>query len=172
MAEITTNNQHKNGKRLLRKSTRVDLTPMVDLGFLLITFFVFTTTMSTTTAMGMVTPKDKNTIKDKICESCVITVLLAANNKLYYYEGTESNAPFKVSDYSAKGLRTLLMNKRKQVLGINREPILIIKPSTTSTFKNLINSIDESNICMYKRYYIDQLSATEKIKLISQFYTK
>lgn len=167
MAEILKNSKKKNGIRCTRKSTRVDLTPMVDLGFLLITFFVFTTTMSTTTAMGMVTPKEANP-NDNICESCVITLIPAANNKLYYYEGKESDAVYKTTDYSAGGLRNLLVNKKKQVLAINREPILIIKPGATSTFKNLINIIDESNICMYKRYYIDKLSAVEKIKLNNQ----
>lgn len=166
MAEILNNNKEKNGIRCIRKSTKVDLTPMVDLGFLLITFFVFTTTMSTTTAMGMVTPKEAG--NDNICESCVITLMPAANNKLFYYEGKESDAVYKTTDYSASGLRTLLVNKKRQVLGINREPILIIKPSATSTFKNLINIIDESNICLYKKYYLDKVSAVEKIKLNNQ----
>ncbi len=164
MAEILNNNKEKNRKRCIRKSTRVDLTPMVDLGFLLITFFVFTTAMSTTTAMGMVTPKAGDT-NDNICESCVITLLPSANNKLYYYEGKESAAVYKTTDYSAGGLRALLVNKKKQVLAVHREPILIIKPGATSTFKNLINIIDESNICMYKRYYLDTLSAIEKGRL-------
>ncbi|MFN0082786.1 MAG: ExbD/TolR family protein [Ferruginibacter sp.] len=162
MAEIL-NNKQKNGKRCIKKSTRVDLTPMVDLGFLLITFFVFTTTMSTTTAMGIVTPKGTETADD-VCESCVITLIPTANNKLYYYEGKDNAGPYKMTDYSASGLRTLLVNKKRQVLALNREPVLIIKPSATSTFKNLINIIDESNICMYKRYYLDKLSAVEKVK--------
>ncbi len=167
MAEILNNSKQKNSKRCRKKSTRVDLTPMVDLGFLLITFFVFTTTMSTTTAMGMVTPKGTET-NDDVCESCVITLIPTANNKLYYYEGKESDAAYKTTDYSASGLRNLLVNKKKQVLGINREPVLIVKPSQTSTFKNLINIIDESNICMYKRYYLDKLSPMEKVKLDNQ----
>ena len=99
MAEITNNQKQLKGKRLLKKSTRVDLTPMVDLGFLLITFFVFTTTMSTTKAMGMITPNDNDTsTTDLICESCVITVLPTANNKLYYYEGSDKNAQYKITD--------------------------------------------------------------------------
>ena len=89
MAEITNNSKQIKGKRLIRKSTRVDLTPMVDLGFLLITFFVFTTTMSSVKAMAMVSPKDNTTKTDDLCESCVITILAAANNKLFYYEGSE-----------------------------------------------------------------------------------
>ncbi|MCY7293542.1 MAG: biopolymer transporter ExbD [Ferruginibacter sp.] len=165
MSDILSSEKKKNGNRLIRKSTRVDLTPMVDLGFLLITFFVFTTTMSTTTAMGMVTPKDVDTTNDLVCESCVITVLPTANNKLYYYEGSEKNARYKTTDYSAAGLRALLMNKKASAKAIHKEAILIIKPGATSSFKNLINIIDESNICMYKRYYLDKLPIEEEKKL-------
>ena len=166
MSEIISTEKMKNSNKLIRKSTRVDLTPMVDLGFLLITFFVFTTTMSTVTAMGMVTPKDvDSTINDPVCESCVITVLPSANNKLYYYEGAEKNADYKLTDYSASGLRTLLMKMKAAAKAINKDAILIIKPGATSSFKNLINIIDESNICMYKRYYLDKVNSEEEKKL-------
>lgn len=166
MSEIISTEKMKNSNKLIRKSTRVDLTPMVDLGFLLITFFVFTTTMSTVTAMGMVTPKDvDSTINDPVCESCVITVLPSANNKLYYYEGAEKNADYKLTDYSASGLRTLLMKKKAAAKAINKDAILIIKPGATSSFNNLINIIDESNICMYKRYYLDKVNSEEEKKL-------
>lgn len=162
MSEIITSEKNKKGNRLVRKSTRVDLTPMVDLGFLLITFFVFTTTMSSVTAMGMVTPKDIDSTNDLVCENCVITVLPAGNNNLYYYEGSQKNALYKKTNYSATGLRTLLMKKKASAKAINREAILIIKPGAFSSFKNLINIIDESNICMYKRYYLDKISVQEE----------
>lgn len=162
MSEIITSEKNKKSNRLARKSTRVDLTPMVDLGFLLITFFVFTTTMSTTNAMAMVTPKEDTKVTDDICESCVITVLPTANNKLYYYEGSDKNAQYKITDYSAAGLRALLMKKKTAAKALNRNAILIIKPGATSSFKNLINIIDESNICMYKRYYLDKISISEE----------
>ena len=104
MAEITNNQKHAKGKRLLRKSTRVDLTPMVDLGFLLITFFVFTTTMSSVKAMAMVAPKEDSFITDNLCESCVITVLPGANNRLFYYEGSDKNPVYKETSYAPEGL--------------------------------------------------------------------
>ena len=163
MSEIITSEKNKKSNRLVRKSTRVDLTPMVDLGFLLITFFVFTTTMSTTKAMGMITPNDTDTgTTDLICESCVITVLPTANNKLYYYEGSDKNAQYKITDYSAAALRTLLMKKKTAAKAINKDAIIVIKPGATSSFKNLINIIDESNICRYKRYYLDKISISEE----------
>ncbi len=162
MAELANNPKQVIGKRMVRKSTRVDLTPMVDLGFLLITFFVFTTTMTTANAMAMITPKDDKKVTDDICESCAITVLPAANNRLYYYEGSDNNAKYKTTTYGAQGLRKLLLKKKASVAGLNKDAILIIKPGTFSTFKNLIDIIDESNICMYKRYYLDKSTATDE----------
>ncbi len=165
MAEITTTNSKKGGKRCTKKSTRVDLTPMVDLGFLLITFFVFTTTMSITTTMGMVTPKDSIHEPTEIPESTVITLLPAADNKLFYYEGAEKNAVYKTTDYSAAGIRKILLDKKKRVEANKKDAVLIIKPSKFSTFKNLVNLIDESKICMYKIYFLDKASAEDEIKI-------
>ena len=165
MAEIINNQKQNKGKRLIRKSTRVDLTPMVDLGFLLITFFVFTTTMSSVKAMAMVSPKEDVTATDDICESCVITVLPTGNNKLFYYEGSNKNPVYKTTTYGAEGLRTLLVNKKKQVEKLKRNAVLIIKPGASSSFKNLINIIDESNISLYKRYYLDRASLVDETNI-------
>jgi biopolymer transport protein ExbD len=164
MAEITTTNSNKGGKRCIKKSTKVDLTPMVDLGFLLITFFVFTTTMSISTAMGMITPKEEGP-NTPIAESTVITILPAADNRLYYYEGFAENAKFNTTTYTSDGLRKLLVDKKKRVEANGKDAILIIKPSKFSNFKNVVNIIDESKICMYKRYFLDKASGEDEMKM-------
>ena len=91
MAEIdTSGGGHKKGpgvKKSKKLSTRVDLTPMVDLGFLLITFFVFTTTMSQATAMNMNEPKDDPDQQLKVKNSGAMTILLGKGNQVYYYFG-------------------------------------------------------------------------------------
>src|SRR4030095_13381595 len=76
-------------KKAKKLSTRVDMTPMVDLGFLLITFFVFTATMSSPTTLDLNMPKDIKDKKDQTeaKESGVLTIMLGKGNQVYYYEG-------------------------------------------------------------------------------------
>src|SRR5579872_6478254 len=108
MAEMDTSGGggHKKGpgvKKGKKLSTRVDLTPMVDLGFLLITFFIFTTTMSQPTTLHLHLPKDvPNDQRQPAKESQVITFLLGKKDMVYYYEGADP-AKMQASDF--KGIR-------------------------------------------------------------------
>jgi biopolymer transport protein ExbD len=170
---IEINNQPSQKKRQRtqcnKKSTRVDLTPMVDLGFILITFFIFTAALTDAKAMNMLLPNDQDsTVHDSLCESCVLTFILAGNNKLYYYEGKEETAVYKTSNYSSKGIRQLITDKKKQVFTKLKDDkmVVIIKPGETSSFKNLVDVIDECNINVVKRYYVDAI--TEKENAASQ----
>lgn len=163
MDEITTTSKTKaiGVKRLIKKSTKVDLTPMVDLGFLLITFFVFTTTMAKPTAMNIVVPNDKDsTINDPVCNSCVLTVLLEKNNTIKYFEGNEEQAQVKETNYSPDGIRKILVNKKhavKKARGNANQMVLIIKPTSACTFQNFVDITDEVAINDIKRYYIDDV---------------
>src|SRR6185295_13160446 len=82
---------HKKGpgvKKAKKLSTRVDMTPMVDLGFLLITFFIFTATMKSPTTMDLNMPKETDKKDEtKIKQSGALTILLGKNDQVYYYEG-------------------------------------------------------------------------------------
>ena len=165
MSENIATDRTRGSKRSAKKSTRIDLTPMVDLGFLLITFFVFTTAMTKPKVLDIRTPKNDSSANDPVCESCAITLLPSANDQLFYYEGSSVNAVYKTTNYSPAGLRTLLMKKKNAVASIGRDAVLIIKPCSKSTFKNLINIIDESNITGYKRYYLDSPDGEEVKKI-------
>ena len=114
---------HKKGpgvKKAKKLSTRVDMTPMVDLGFLLITFFIFTTTMTTPTTLDLNMPKDIKDEKEQTeaKESGVLTIMLGKADQVYYYEGkllvdaTGNN--FKSTTF--KGIRDIIINKKKDVI--------------------------------------------------------
>ncbi len=76
------------------------MTPMVDLGFLLITFFIFSTTMSQPTAMPLLMPKDtdKPEEQNKVKASGALTIMLGKSDGIYYYEGDDPTK-IQASDY-------------------------------------------------------------------------
>jgi biopolymer transport protein ExbD len=160
-------------------STRVDLTPMVDLGFLLITFFMLTTTLAKPQIMALVMP-DKDIKKEDIepvKESKVLTLLLGANDKVYWYEGI-TDAVLDSTDYSAEGMRKVILNKKEKVKGQfgeedyedfkTKEPRkgsfinVIIKPTEDARYKNLVDALDEMAICKVRYYVILDVSDLEK----------
>jgi biopolymer transport protein ExbD len=172
MADIQpkeSNSNKRGGKRMKKKSTAVDLTPMVDLGFILLTFFIFTSTMAEPTVMNIVVPKETKEAPSEICESCALTVLLHDKDKLMYYLGDSDTATYHPTTFSAEGIRTLLTEKKKQVQALRGadQLQLIIKPSDQSTLGSLIDIIDENNIALIARYYIDDLNERDKEKIIN-----
>jgi biopolymer transport protein ExbD len=81
----------KTTKRKVHHFLRIDMTPMVDLGFLLITFFIFTTTMSDKKAMRLIMPVGEGEPMP-VKESEVLTILLGQKNNVYAYEGKFADA--------------------------------------------------------------------------------
>ncbi len=164
MAEIEkakpANKNKKNA--FVKRNTRVDLTPMVDLGFLLITFFVFTTTLSLPTVMSLNMPFDKVLPSDPICESCVLTILLEKDNVVKYYEGTPENNPaIKETTFDNNGIRNIIVQKRKAVQklkGSADDFVMIIKPTDESNFQNFVDIIDEVAINNVKHYYTTEIN--------------
>src|SRR5687768_12298100 len=106
---------HKKGpgvKKAKRMSTRIDMTPLVDLGFLLITFFIFTTTMSTPSTMDLFMPKDtkKDEELNKAKESGALTIMMAKDNHLYYYEGKLAPDASNFKSTNFKDIRDVIIN--------------------------------------------------------------
>ena len=169
MAELDTSSGggHKKGpgvKKGKKLSTRVDLTPMVDLGFLLITFFIFTTTMSQPTAMKLILPDDKVKPEEqnKAKESGALTILMGDDNHIYYYEGQlkPDASNFLSASYNGENsIREIIMKKKLQVRSIARDPsdpekdlVIVIKPSSKCSYKNVIDILDEMSINVVKKY--------------------
>lgn len=187
----------KGGKPKPKKvSTRVDLTPMVDLGFLLITFFMLTTTLIKPQTMEIYMPsnkanEDRNT---EVPASKAITILVDKENKLYYYfGGPDKNGkdPELIStDYSANGLRTMLLQRNHEVMvnvlelkdkliarkiedstfrkesakarALKSAPVVVIKATDEATYKNLVDVLDEMQICNIARYAIVAITDYDK----------
>ena len=168
MAELdTSGGGHKKGpgvKKGKKLSTRVDLTPMVDLGFLLITFFIFTTTMSQPTAMKLILPDDKVKPEEqnKAKESGALTILMGADNHIYYYEGQlkPDASNFLSASYNGdNSIRDIILKKKEYVRSIaqdqtdpEKDLVIVIKPSSTCTYKNVIDILDEMSINVVKKY--------------------
>lgn len=146
MAEVVT------GKK---GAPRVDMTPMVDLGFLLITFFMLTTTFSKPQAMEVNMP-DKEEKKDPkeeqmaVKESNAVTIILGRGNFVFWYQGLD-NPELNVTDYSDKGLRAALLQKKKE---IGKDMFVLIKPMDKSKYKNMVDVLDEMAICAIPSYAI------------------
>jgi biopolymer transport protein ExbD len=166
MAELDTSSGggHKKGpgvKKQKKLSTRVDLTPMVDLGFLLITFFIFTTTMSQPTAMQLFLPKDteKPEEQNKVKASGALTLLLGANNVVYYYEGEllPDGSNFKTTPF--KDIRNIILDKKRST--DPKDFMVVIKPNMTATYKNTVDILDEMTINDVKRYAMVDISPVE-----------
>lgn len=180
--DVSSGGGHKKGpgvKKSKKMSTRVDLTPMVDLGFLLITFFMFTTTMSKPKTMEINMPYKDEQIKPenetKIKESTAMTLLLSKNHRVYYYEGIGSdpeNPPkVEVTTFKAKnGIRDVIIDKKKKVedlrrsgqLGEKDQTTILIKPDTTSTYDDLVSILDEMSINDIRVYAIVDITPVDK----------
>jgi biopolymer transport protein ExbD len=128
MAEVNTGGggggKHEK-KRAKKSSTRIDMTPMVDLAFLLLTFFVLTSTFSKPKVMEIPFPKeDKTNPPQKVNNA--ITFLLTKDNGIYYYNGEFLPEPkdgkpattLSKTDWSAEGIHKLLLDRNKETIDI------------------------------------------------------
>lgn len=161
MAELdTAGGGRKKGrgvKRSKKRSTRVDLTPMVDLGFLLITFFIFTTTMTQPTAMRLILPKDvPDKIRNEVPVSAVITLLPAKNDLIYYYEGDD---PTKLQTANFHSIRDIVLKKKSHTDPKWFE--VIIKPSKDASYKNVVDILDEMKIDAVPHYALVDIAPAE-----------
>jgi biopolymer transport protein ExbD len=152
MAELDTSGGGKgkgSGKvRSKKQSTKVDLTAMVDLAFLLITFFMLTTSLSKPLAMDIAKPDKDDKNKDNKLElraSQSMTVLLGKNNKIAWYMGEAGKSAPTIEGF-ADIRKSLLDNKKKVKETMGKDIIVIIKPTDGSTYKNFVDMMDELNI--------------------------
>lgn len=168
MAEINTAPQGgKRGTRSNKKSTRVDMTPMVDLGFLLITFFMLTTTMAKPKTMDLVMPREDGDPMSLPAKKA-LTVILGPNDRIAWYEGIgdDPTTPPQVhySSYAnSKGIRDVIIAKKAAVnQAFNKNDLMVlIKADKGSNYKNVVDIMDEMLINKVDRYAVVDINDKE-----------
>jgi len=207
MSEIQVKEQGGGGKaRQKKQQLRVDFTPMVDMNMLLITFFMFCTTLLKPQVMNIAMPStEKGKTQTEVRASAALTIIMGQNNLLYYYEGMPTEELYKDTsflqrgEYGQEGIRQILLRKNKgtfdkiQDLKVKRErgeintvmydsvakmiqdeanlkmnefglyaPNVFIKPTNKSSYKNMIDILDEMLICNIGFYQIIELSEGDR----------
>lgn len=173
LASGSADKRHK-GTRSKKLSTRVDMTPMCDVAFLLIFFFMITTTLQRQKTMKLFLPHDvKNEDQqNKVKESQALTILMGPDNNLYYYYGIGQEAAKDPADkvvhssYALKGgIGDVIADKWKSVIqnsGGRDSMVVIIKPTKQATYENVVSILDDMNIYEVKKYAL--VPATENDK--------
>jgi biopolymer transport protein ExbD len=146
----------------------IDMTPMVDLGFLLIAFFMLATTLAKPKAIEVIKPAKKplDLIDQiKVNKKRVLSILLGENNKAYFYQIAEEELAaggLKVdsADFSSKGVRNAIMERRKavgEVPGLTPDSIIVlIKGAPKAKFKNMVDIMDEMRITNSRYALVDR----------------
>jgi biopolymer transport protein ExbD len=166
MAEIIQEEKHKGGKKRPKKgSTHIDMTPMVDLMCLLITFFMLTTAFSKPKVMEIVLPdkikKDQKVDPPKIADSRTLNIVLGPDDKVFWYPGKpDPTKQLQVTDFSATGIRQILLDRNlalfKKIEQFQKDVIAgkinIKQDSLRSAIRTLKNDDDTGPIVLIKFY--------------------
>lgn len=140
-----------------RLSTRVDLTPMVDLGFLLITFFIFTTSLTQPSAMKVIVPDDKGEATPTK-RSGALTLLPSAGGTVYYYEGDLQLNNLRTT--TIRGIRNVIVDKKRRTN--HKDLCVIIKPAQSSVYGEVVDLLNEMTINDVKSYALVDISDEEQ----------
>jgi len=150
----------KDGKvRSKKASTKIDMTPMVDLAFLLLTFFMLTTTFNKPQTMEITMPEKvkKDDVQTEVNEKKVLTVILGDDDKVYWYKGI-TDPEIKLTNFSQDGIRKVLLQEN----AVTEKMIVLIKPGKDSRYKNVVDILDEMNITDMQRYAIVKITSVDE----------
>ncbi|WP_276498812.1 ExbD/TolR family protein [Pontibacter litorisediminis] len=169
MAEIQEKGDSGKGgkKRAKRSSTKIDMTPLVDLAALLITFFMLTTTFNKPQTMEINMPVKDVPKEEQIAlkASNAMTIILGDDDKLFYYFGlAEDNPEVVESSYAADGIRKVLTSSRVKS---NEKMTVLVKPMEGSRYKNMVDILDELKITDTKKFALVDIADEDK-KLVQE----
>jgi biopolymer transport protein ExbD len=198
MAEVQANDSHDKGKKNKQKKQvlRVDFTPMVDMNMLLITFFMFCTSLIKPQRMEISMP-DKDGPEDKankVQPERAITILLAAENKVYYYFGEPNYEDYQsLIETDFPGLRQMLLGRNADMISKLNElkdqkkknritekdfedqtkkikeartvPVVVIKPMDDALYDTVVDALDEMLVCSISKYAVVDFSEPDDFVL-------
>lgn len=152
MAELTANT----------RQPRVDMTPMVDLGFLLITFFVFTTTFTSNRMMPLYMPDKTDEPGPPIKYRNTLTLILGKDNRIFYHQKSakELNTSLLTETSYGTALSKLILEKRNSAIEKDNFTV-IIRPTDESNYKNTVDVLDEMKIANQLFYVLTDISPKE-----------
>jgi biopolymer transport protein ExbD len=156
--------------RVKKRSFRLDMTPMVDLAFLLLTFFMLTTTFAKSRAMQLTMPVADEKHISEVASSGAMTIVLGKQHQVHYYFGLNNPADPTVAvpklhttNFGPQGIRQALLTRSRQ----QPTPIILIKPSAQADYQDMIDILDEMNITNQKKYALVKITAPDT-KLLQQ----
>ncbi|KIC64559.1 biopolymer transporter ExbD [Chryseobacterium taiwanense] len=168
MAEVIAQ-EKSGGSKQRKKLIRVDMTPMVDLGFLLITFFMFTTNFTKPNVMDLGLPAKDHKPNPKIDDIVIdqknqITFILGKDNRVFYHQNTAEDLNsnnLKETNFSGINISKVISE------AYNRAPskekfTIIVKPTDDSNYKNFVDVLDNIAISNKERYGITDIKPWEK----------
>ena len=143
-----------------KHSAFIEMTPMVYLGFLLITFFIFTSAMRESKAMKLTMPDNRGAIDIK--NSHAATIILGKDHMVYYYEGAlnlaiESNSIINTK-FGNQGARELVMKKKNK---IGDDIIVMIKLSEDCSYSDIVDAMDEMMITNVDKWVLMDADTAE-----------
>ncbi|MNU18873.1 Biopolymer transport protein ExbD/TolR [compost metagenome] len=166
MAEVIT--KEKSGGKQNKKPIKIDMTPMVDLNFLLLMFFMFTSSFTKPNVMDLGLPaKDPNPvpINDKVIDQRnQITFIIGENNRIFYHQSNEKDlteAGLKETDYNGLNVSKIISNAYEQAPKKENFTI-IVKPTDDANYKNFVDMMDNISISKKERYGISDIKPWEK----------
>lgn len=182
----------KGGSKTKKKSTKIDMTAMVDVAFLLLTFFVLTATMTNKSMMELTMPpkaedeQEEEELRENILEDKIMTLIIDENDKVGYYVGITTPEYNNTSFDPSKGIRKVLREHLQAPPGQVRcetgkgarvvkncwDPIFVIKPRKTSKYRNLVDLLDELSIVEAPKFAIDKFTDNDSLIMIGEFVTE
>ncbi len=165
MAEVIAQEKQGGKSRQRKKRIGIDMTPMVDLGFLLITFFMFTTNFTKPNVMDLGLPaKGPVEPTSVIDDKNQITFIIGKDNRIFYHQSNEKDIVkygLKETDYNGINVARIISQAyesapKKEIFTI------IVKPTDEANYKNFVDMMDNISLAKKDRYGIADIKHWEK----------